>query len=75
MTFEFALEPAVDGAVVVLNVMIESRLKLVGIEDLYGSLLPSCTDRLAFSHIDLDVNHPMRERFQLSVVVGRTIKN
>lgn len=42
--------------------MVESRLELVGVEDLNGFLLPPCTYRFAFSKVNLHMHHTVRER-------------
>lgn len=75
MADELALEPAVNRPVVPLNVVVKSRCELVGVKHLNGSLLPSGSNRLAFSKVDLHMHHLMRERFQFGIIIGGTVKN
>ena len=72
---ESAFEPAVDGPVVELDIMVEFGLELIGVEELYGSFLPPGPDGPALPEIDLHVDHAVRERPELRVVVGGAVED
>lgn len=75
VTLKLAFEPAVDWPVVILNVMVKFRLKFIGIEHLDSAFLPSCSNRFAFSHVNLDMYHSMRKRFELGIIVGCAVED
>jgi len=55
--------------------MVKFRFEFIGIEYLYGTLLPPRADRLALSKIDLNMHHSMWEWFEFWVVIGGTVKD
>lgn len=75
VTHEPALQPAVNRTVVPSDVVVESGVELVWIEDLDCALLPTRTNWLAFTKVDFYVNHTVREGLKLRVVVSGTIED
>lgn len=75
MICEISLQPALNGSVVKFDIVVHSGCKFIGIEYLNGSFLPPGSDGLPFSQINLNMNHFVRKRLQLRVVIRGTVKN
>lgn len=73
--FKASFKPTVNRAIMIDDIVIEGRLKLVGVENLNGALLPTSSDGLACSEVDLDVDHVMGKGFETRVVVFGAVEN
>lgn len=63
MALKLTLQPRIQRSKMIFDAMVESGLKFIWVKYLNYSFLPSRTNRLTFSHINLNMNHTVRKRF------------